>query len=1522
MPPKHKSNNLASELTSELAYTAPFSGSVAHEAGEPVKKVLEMAEEGKEECLIASGQTNHHYLAAVISENPVETDDQAISPLFTKPSSQFSGEILKDVETGKQVHIKSQDLTVLLKKADEIVDAVLLLAIEEIRSKQAAGVCQTNDFKDCLLGPSLQKDQKTQEMLLKSKEIRLRNLSLKHFNENSIETLSGVKGEGTVSTDIQDETIPFDTNDKIDLHSSIVQQAKEIVDDVLIRAKQKLTYNQSEHHVGMDLFQNTGFRSQTDALERLSTASELTVKPPKIIEHPLNLSPELPAVVHTIISEHEVANSSALFYINPKNDSKGITTGEMAPSNLVPASKEGDEWFDSATRLESNPAERGKGKSICDTHVMDVSDKASNWTGDSESEHSLYVVNGEAVVIEEQLPSCSSVPGNMLPFNSNVNSYTCLCSKAKDDYGLLDLVGSNEETELPKYICKESKTAAFVPEELHEKYDETDNERGGGKVEKACTVLQDKNSFSSQFHISESSVMRSSAKIGLNSDFTCEEAAIIGPGLTMATVLKEGGDNDDDDDGRRKSSQCFASSSEEEWEGNSSFTILYEGTLQNESIPSLTEDSEHPLSSLPDLSLDNIKHLLMSETAKGKLQSVQPFEEINQFNSKFDNALSESFMTVEAKRFKVYPFSLSPIYEDDSSQEDLLSADISPRCPSEKSRDCGNQSLSVLSLLQSVSERLKSSEHCSEEELGEENQLEDEKGRHISSHWSHNLSVAISENIHEKTLLSRHSPLFPKTAFSTDEALSFNTLHLQKSYPSTKTFSRSLYYECLQSSRRYSGEKGTRFGSTLLPEDQQSEDEGLQKLGTSGMCPVDREELKCNPRPGKVVICDVRGNRNKREIYHDVLDATEWVFSNRVLIKVVRGWILYEEPEFKGQKYVLEDGEEVTNDIWNPNCERHPGHFTIGSIRQVIKNCCVPEVVLYSQIYTDHFPICIQSAVANLEELEVMNPTLSVTAGVWLAYSDVNYKGEVMILEENHNPCEISAADVKSLHPLKMGGLKVQMPMNIKIIIYERPQFGGRCKELSENIDCVPTLFRNADVFQGIGSIRVIGGIWVGYEKERYKGKQYLLEEGEYEDWQSWGGVNSVLLSFRFLQADFMKSEITLFEMDEENGKFLNIVNQEIPDLEQAGFGLVTRSVTVKSGVWVAYQQKYFCGDKYILEKGKYKCFFDWGGSSETIMSIRPIKLEPLGNHEPTHWLKAFSNTHFQGLCMDFTTEVTDFASFTPCSFKVLRGCWLLHYQGETTDDQCVLEEDLYNDLASCGCPVAAIKSLKPVEYVFAEPFISLFTLENCEGRELNVQEAYSSVLNKDLHFLTRSLWVRSGLWIAYEGSNFLGKQFLLEPSKISNWTQFSGWKAIGSLRPVKQPAAYFRIKNRSQDKYLTVAGNLMDARATSVCLSPLNGKDTQIWCYSCGLIKSKVNDACLDVIGGRDAPGAKVALWVEHGKARQKWTFNKDGTISSYLSDQLVLDIKGGYYYDRNHVIINQFHTGECTQRWDFEIL
>uniref|UniRef100_A0A8C0QIB0 Crystallin beta-gamma domain containing 3 n=1 Tax=Chelonoidis abingdonii TaxID=106734 RepID=A0A8C0QIB0_CHEAB len=1102
---------------------------------------------------------------------------------------------------------------------------------------------------------------------------------------------------------------------------------------------------------------------------------------------------------------------------------------------------------------------------------------------------------------------------------------------------------------LPELCCKEE-DSVFVQEKANRKDSQSDSEEGSGKTEEANEIPQDKNRLNTQFIVSESSVTVKDVegKICFNSDFankdeTLKSTLMMDQDLQRDNALDEKSLNNNNDTEELTNLLAF-SPQDEQWESNSLSTVLYEGSPQDENQFVSTDKKQAHFISPPDLSMDNIEHLLMYETAKSKYEPVDAYEKDSKLNETLDNYSSESFMTVEAKRFKIYPFSLSPIYEDDSPQEDQLSIDVSPGDHSNgESKDDANHSSSVLSLLQSVSERLKFSNQFSEEDEEqsyEENMVDVQKEDSIMSQWTGSSNMVLLENDQERAPLSKQTLIYSKEPLSSrqqsepfpEEACLFpNPTHSaqfqQKTDAATKPLSRSVYYQYFQTASNYSCEKGTRFGSALqdglLPRVHKSQDNNLPESGAFPVNLIDRKSLKCNPRPGKMIIYDIPGEKSKREIYHDLSDATSWIFPIGTLLRIIRGcWILYEKPKFQGEKYVLEEGEMVLNSLWDlRDMKRHPRNLAVGSIRHVTKDCSIPEIEFCLQAGTEGFPVCIQNAVANLEELDVKSTFyIIVKSGVWLAYSDPNYKGDVLVLEEGNSPSEISAADVKSLRPLKMGGLKVQMPMNVKVIIYEKKDFGGWAKELSGNIDAVPALFRSDEDFQGIGSIRVIGGVWVAYEKECYKGRQYLLEEGDYEDVHSYGGISSALLSFRFLQADFLESSVMLFESDEEDGNVM--VNQDIPDLEQAGFGQEMRSIHVKSGVWVAYQQKYFCGEQYILEKGKYKCFLDWGGSSETIMSIRPIKLEPLGKNEPPHLLKAFSNTHFQGACVDFTTEVSDFTSFIPCSFKVLRGCWLLFYQGEIADNHCVLEEGLYTDLTSCGCPTVVLKSFKPVEYVFAEPSISVFALECCEGRELHFKEAVSSVLNKDLHFYTQSVWVRSGLWIAYEGGNFSGKQILLEPSKISNWTEFSGWSVIGSLRPMKQPAVYIRIKNRAQDKYLTVTGNLSDARATSVCVSPYNGKNTQIWHYCHGLFKSKAIAACLDIVSGRDLPGAKVALWTEHGKARQKWRHNKDGTISSYLSDQLVLDVKGGNYYDKNYVIVNHPLESEFSQKWDIEIL
>ncbi|XP_028616059.1 very large A-kinase anchor protein [Grammomys surdaster] len=1021
-------------------------------------------------------------------------------------------------------------------------------------------------------------------------------------------------------------------------------------------------------------------------------------------------------------------------------------------------------------------------------------------------------------------------------------------------------------------------------------------------------------------------------------DFQEEDTVVRLNKIMSVPVVHDKRTNLDYREEKEESNLAFVSQDEQD---SSSFTILYEEPLQEEDRYTTAELRGTRSFLFPDNSSSSMPSLAC-ERSESRTDLVHHFEKEGKLAEAFDGDNSEMFLSVEAKRYKIYPLALSPIYEDDSSQEEVLSSEVSPgHHGSTKSRESANQPSSVLSLLQSVSERLQRNFDGDDRQVAEEEEeeaagtasgkgLRTERRERVTFHLPDPSITFYPDDDQEIGGISKSYVEFsePTTSNLQHSLWQEKASFLQKSHLTSKLHSslKSAYHQYLQSSRTHCLETGTRFGGTH----QEPVSKYFRVQDHAGrlspyMENVDKQTLKCIPRPGKMIIYDLHGSKYKQEVYCNIPDATTWSFPNGALIKVVRGcWILYEKPHFQGQKCVLEEGEKVLNRDWLLQNRKHPErNFVLGSIKRVLKDCSIPEIELCPKSDPGFGPIYIHRSVPNLEELNIPKSTsFTVKSGVWLAYPDINFKGQATILEEDQGLFEISAADMKSLYPLQMGGLKVEMPMDLKVIIYEKPHFRGHTKEFSEHIDSVPKFLKSDKDFRGIGSIRVIGGVWVAYEKEHFKGQQFLLEEGDFEDSSTCGALSGPIMSFRYLQANFIESSITLFESDLESGKFIDITNQEISDLEEIGFGRETRSIHVKSGVWVAYHQKFFCGDQYILEKGKYKCFFDWGGSSNTILSIRPIQLEPLGINEPPHLLKAFSKAGFQGECIDFIKECDDLTSFTPVSFKVLRGCWLLYYQEDGFYHQCVLEEGLYVDLTSCGCPSARVRALKPIDYVFEEPSISLFALEHCEGRELHLEDAVNSVLNKDLHFYTQSVWIKSGLWIAYEGPNFLGRQILLVPNEIPNWTAFSGWKTIGSVRPMKQPAVYIRIRNRAQDEYLTVTGNPADARTMSVCISPYSGKDTQIWHYCRGLFKSKASDTCLDVIGGRDTPGAKVALWTEHGQFRQKWRMNRNGTISSYLSDELVLDVKGGNYYDKTHVIVNQPLEGEETQKWDIEIL
>uniref|UniRef100_A0A8D0GQD4 Beta/gamma crystallin 'Greek key' domain-containing protein n=1 Tax=Sphenodon punctatus TaxID=8508 RepID=A0A8D0GQD4_SPHPU len=703
----------------------------------------------------------------------------------------------------------------------------------------------------------------------------------------------------------------------------------------------------------------------TEATEVLSTDTKVSAEPQEMPPKPLGSSKVDMGMKQNSNANSEKTSRSAPLCLN-NEDGKDLTRGEeMTPNNVISCHRNELENLDDLASLECDLVIITKDentKNVSDSKIMtNTGAKTSTLIVSNKSEESFQTLNGDTIMMEDQVSSlqlsnlCNStiVSEHMLVptlhFNLspllNAEEYY-LRSKSKDESRPSDLYKTDKGKCLPKYSCKTEEATVFVEEGTNAEDSRADGEESNGKKEKTNMILQDKNGLPAQLSASESAIIGKSfeGEGNMNSDFSYEgekfkSAIMIDQGMQTANVFAEKnlGYNSD----TQESTKLLAfSSNEQQWESSSSFTILYEDTLPLKCAGSHLEDTEPHLHSPSDLSLENNHHLLMCETGKNKPQPIYAYEKDNKLNETLDNCSSESFMAVEAKRCRIYPFSLSPIYEDDSSQEDLHSTDVSPgdHC-SKNSNDNANQSASILSLLQSVSERLKFSKQREvvEEESYEEGKYDEQKVACASSQWT--------ENGQEGGLLPRQS-LVPsrellrskqQTGLFVEKVSSSSQLQ-QKMDPSTKPLSRNVYYQYLQSANNYSTEKGPRFGSILLQKDCLSE-KNLSKLGTFQSNLIDRESLKCNPRPGKIIICDIHGDKNKQEVYQDMLDATAWTFPNGALFRVVRGcWILYEKPKFQGQKYVLEEGEMMLNNIWDTRGMKHQSRsLTIGSIKRVTK---------------------------------------------------------------------------------------------------------------------------------------------------------------------------------------------------------------------------------------------------------------------------------------------------------------------------------------------------------------------------------------------------------------------------------------------------------------------------------------------------------------------------------------------------------------------------------------------------------
>uniref|UniRef100_A0A8C8BG57 Crystallin beta-gamma domain containing 1 n=1 Tax=Otus sunia TaxID=257818 RepID=A0A8C8BG57_9STRI len=683
-------------------------------------------------------------------------------------------------------------------------------------------------------------------------------------------------------------------------------------------------------------------------------------------------------------------------------------------------------------------------------------------------------------------------------------------------------------------------------------------------------------------------------------------------------------------------------------------------------------------------------------------------------------------------------------------------------------------------------------------------------------------------------------------------------------------------------------------------------------------------QSKINPRPGKLVIhCESDYQKNGIEVFHDVLDCSSWVLSPTILVKVIRGcWILYEKPNFEGPSIPLEEGELELPDIWGTGTSEEQNQCkslkpaVIGSIRHVVKDYRVCRIDLYTEpeglgIVTSFFD--------DTEETGVFGTTqktcsIKVHWGIWLIYEEPGFQGVPLMLEPGEYPnlafWEKKEAYIRSMRPLKM------------VIIYEKPFFEGRHVEIESEVfmlDDKESEEKTRLSLTSVGSMKVLGGLWVAYEKPGFEGHQYLLEEGAYRDWTDWGGYDEELQSLRPIVGDFTSSHMIMYSEKDFGSKGSNInVLGIIANLKDTGYGLRTQSINVLSGVWVAYENPEFTGEQYILAKGLYPSIEAWGGKNCKISSVQPIIMVRSSFY--TCFVQLFSEPEFKGNCQIFEQNTRCIDSFAVKSSKILDGSCIVYDQEDFTGNQYVLEEGIYPDLMAMGCsPQAVLKSLRIINIELSEPCIALFEKVGFQGKKI---EFSTEVLN--LQFLgysprIASVQVLGGIWIIYEHSNYRGRQMLLSPTEIPDWYKVSGYCQIGSLRPLLQKRVYFRLRNRETGKFMSADGNLDNLNLLRIQVAEDADSDDQIWVYQDGFIRCQMaEDCCLTIVGNLITPGSKLGLSFERNEDKQYWHISPDGRIYSKMKPKLVLDIKGGTQYDRDHVVVNTVNEEKLTQCWE----
>uniref|UniRef100_A0AAR2J558 Beta/gamma crystallin 'Greek key' domain-containing protein n=1 Tax=Pygocentrus nattereri TaxID=42514 RepID=A0AAR2J558_PYGNA len=451
-------------------------------------------------------------------------------------------------------------------------------------------------------------------------------------------------------------------------------------------------------------------------------------------------------------------------------------------------------------------------------------------------------------------------------------------------------------------------------------------------------------------------------------------------------------------------------------------------------------------------------------------------------------------LSPSTRRAKAYPFSLSPIFEEDSGREDTSREDALhvPPATEEEQRSVEQQASSVLSLLQSVSERLQSSAFSGSEDSEERVEEPEHPQRFLRPLWERcdddngttdeESSFLLQQQLTGKRLYRRAVPVSVHV-LCWDIVLKVTMMHIV-----IHVFvSRWVGY----SSENYRGQQ------CMLEEGEYSDCSAFfsEPPLTLRSC---RFLQAVSVYTHTHTHTRTRAGRYGKKCYHDKQNSSRSVLINITMNCVCCfRWVAYSGRCYTGEQFVLEKGQHPGTLDWGG---RQSSPLSIRPVRRVSSHTNTHGGSFIKPCFAG------ESREFESEEADcgLLSPTsFRVITGSWLLFEEEGYCGNQFVLGEGLYPdlisCGCLASTIRSFKPIPYSFSEPS------ISFFSLSSFEGLETVADSPMETMNDFFTQ--------SLRVNSGLWVVYEFSQFKGRQMLLQTGEYPCWgeySSWETIGSL----------------------------------------------------------------------------------------------------------------------------------------------------------------------------------------------------------------------------------------------------------------------------------------------------------------------------------------------------------------------------------------------------------------------------